>query len=327
MNNSTENSPLFIDLKLQIANGIGIGISVLCGIFVAIKLKLNQYIKAILLLMTTINLISLVIGLASSLAKTKELGCKMLLDSSMVMAGTFLMNSFISSLRYEMAKLASKARLVKKWQTILKIFLNAVFCYSLLPITPNLQNQFGFYNLMLICEENQDSDRPQNLKLVVLSFAGILFTLCKGMYCNLALLFFVKKTNPEQVKGASLVPWKSTNNNQEEDLQIPIRATVITSLIVFVISIVSCIFVYLTYYDDHTDPQMFTWAILLSNICTSLEPPVLVLFTVKHQMKIIASQPPQGLQFHENDPPIFIISQNRNHPPIFDNDIELQSIE
>ena len=236
----------------------------------------------------------------------------------MMRIGTFLMNSLISSLKYQMAQLASKAKLIKKGWTILKITLMSIYCYSLVPVTPHIQNYRGYFNIMLYCEENPP-DLPKKPFLLVISVLATLFELGKGMYCNLMMYIFVKKRNSVQNQGASLIPWKSSNSNQDEDLQIPTRATIVMSMIFIVVCVISVVFISLTW-GNETDPQLFTWAFLLNNTCATFVPIILVIFTVKQQSKVKTSQPPKGLQFHENE--IFVISS----PVLNDNAIELQSL-
>lgn len=164
MSNETEAefSPLKIDLKLQISFVIEIAISISCLIFIIAKLKLNKYIKSILILMTTVNIMGLTFGLISNLFNSSELECKILLDSTEVLVGTFLVNCLISSLRHDMAQLASKAKIAGKWSTIAKIIFGTLFSYSLVPLTPNIQNYFGYHNILLVCDERQPQDWPKN---------------------------------------------------------------------------------------------------------------------------------------------------------------------
>ena len=124
--------------------------------------------------------------------------------------------------------------------------------------------------------------------------------LIRGLYCNISMYFFVKKTNSNPNKGTNLVPWKSSNVNQDEDLQIPTRATIVALVMTLVVCGLTGFFISLIY-SDNTDPQVYTWAILFNNFCASLLPVVLVLFTIKGQSKIQKIQPPQGLQFHGSD--------------------------
>ena len=224
-----------------------------------------------------------------------------------------------------MAQLASKGKLVKKWWTIFKIGIGATYCYTLVPITPQFQSYFGYLNIYSYCEKNSP-DCPVYPFFTIIGLLLLFYNLGQGIYFNLMMYFFVKKINPIQAKETYLIPWKSNNQNQENDLQIPTRATIIMSIIFIVVSAIAYIFLYLIYANE-TDPQLFTWPILLSNTIITFVPIILITFSVKQQSKLQNSQPPTGLQFHETDnPKIFVISPPVHKAVLNDNDIELQSL-
>ena len=53
-----------------------------------------------------------------------------------------------------------------------------------------------------------------------------------GLYCDKSLYDFVKKQHQISKNGTKLVPWKSTNFKVQEDLQVPIRATAMSTFLI-----------------------------------------------------------------------------------------------
>ena len=108
------------------------------------------------------------------------------------------------------------------------------------------------------------------------------------------MLVFVKNRNKTQP--LELIPWKSTNNlNQEnEDFQVPLKATTIT--VVFLL--LFCVFFIVIFISDELWHSLTTMVILIG----ILPLPLLLIFTVKQKdpKKSKSVQPPKILQFHEN---------------------------
>ena len=108
------------------------------------------------------------------------------------------------------------------------------------------------------------------------------------------MLVFVKNRNKTQP--LELIPWKSTNNlNQEnEDFQVPLKATTIT-VVFLLLFLVSFVVIFLS------DKLWYSLTTMVTVI--GIFPlPLLLIFTVKQKdtTKSKSVQPPKTLQFHEN---------------------------
>ena len=107
------------------------------------------------------------------------------------------------------------------------------------------------------------------------------------------MLIFVKNRN--KTEPLELVPWKSTNNsNQEkEDFQVPLKATTIT--VVFLL--LFCVFFIVITISDALWHSLTTMVTVIG----ILPLPLLLTFTVKQKdrKKSKSVQPPKILQFHE----------------------------
>ena len=110
----------------------------------------------------------------------------------------------------------------------------------------------------------------------------------------LKMLVFVKNRN--KTEPMELVPWKSTNNsNQEnEDFQVPLKATTIT--VVFLL--LFFVFFIVIFISDELWHSLTTMVTVIG----ILPLPLLLIFTVKQKdpKKSKSVQPPKILQFHES---------------------------
>jgi hypothetical protein len=108
------------------------------------------------------------------------------------------------------------------------------------------------------------------------------------------MLVFVKNRN--KTKPLELVPWKSTNNSNQEndDFQVPLKATTIS--VVFLL--LFCVFFIVIFISDELWYSLTTMVIIIG----ILPLPLLLIFTVKQKdpKKSKSVQPPKILQFHEN---------------------------
>jgi hypothetical protein len=108
------------------------------------------------------------------------------------------------------------------------------------------------------------------------------------------MLVFVKNRNKTQP--LELIPWKSTNNlNQEnEDFQVPLKATTIT--VVFLL--LFCVLFIVIFISDELWLSLTT----IVTVIGILPLPLLLIFTVKKKDTTESNsiQPPKTLQFHEN---------------------------
>ena len=104
-------------------------------------------------------------------------------------------------------------------------------------------------------------------------------------------LFVKSRNNSEPME---LVPWKSLNNDQKKnDLQVPQRATTITTIFLLVYLCSLPIIV----------KRSEIWIDLTYTIAIVGTPPLplMLIFTIKQKIKSsVALQPPRNLQFHES---------------------------
>ena len=134
------------------------------------------------------------------------------------------------------------------------------------------------------------------------------------------MLVFVKNRN--KTEPLELVPWKSTNNlNQEnEDFQVPLKATTIT-VVFLLLFLVSFVVIFLS------DKLWYSLTTMVTVI--GIFPlPLLLIFTVKQKdpKKSKSVQPPKILQFHENlsNPLQYQESTNFDDQKNENNDMDVQ---
>ena len=146
------------------------------------------------------------------------------------------------------------------------------------------------------CKENPEKkpiNAITNLLFVLISVGGCIIGLC----CDILMYRFVKKSDANQQNEAVLVPWKSSNQNTtKEDLQVPLRASIIStiSIAILIVGITPLMFLLMG------DQKMAAYVgINLFFVSVTLLPIFLVIFTVKQQVKVNSAQPPANLQYHE----------------------------
>ena len=122
-----------------------------------------------------------------------------------------------------------------------------------------------------------------------------------GMIFDIQLLKFVKlrikETNEKQ--SFKMVPWKSANQNEDPD--IPIRATAFSTATL----IGSLIFFPLVFKTLLTGVGSMWYAFISISIWVAIQLPLILIFTIKHQrtkkIEKIKAQPPSRLQFLSQD--------------------------
>ena len=283
-------------IPLKIVLALDLICSLACLTFLAFKLKLNAFIKTILVIVVCFNSICLGIVLAAQLAN-EDWKCKVTIKSGLTIFGTFPMCSLISILRLYMTKLANKAKIAKKYHIIPVIILCTICFYGLGNAIVVLNEYFGFKTANSICTETEN--KPSN-PIAVFVFCIIFIGTCvAGLVCDVLLYKFIRKTHPNSNQESNLIPWKSTNSKAEEDLQVPLRASFISIFVTFSTIII------MTFFSASilgVYPK-FAWKIFVITFFTlpTFLPINLTIFTVKKHNKIHVSQPPPALQFHEEN--------------------------
>ena len=267
-------------------------VSIICVIFVVKKLKLNAYIKTILLVMNFVNIS------ASTVSLWMIQSCKIVVTGSMFTFGNFPMGSFVSILRYHLAYSASKAKVPNKTKTLFFIWIGTLISYLPFPVGVNLSDFLGYASFLGPCGQNLDLPSKSIIPIVGVSIVWILLGI--GLVFDVKMYRFVKKRQTAVQPGISLIPWKSTNHSTKEDLQVPIKATTISTIFLILVMAFSTIIpIFVNGMDEELMPGIMWWVSRILHFVTPFYPVLLIIFSVKDQSKIKKTQPPSGLQFHE----------------------------
>ena len=291
-------------------------LSIACLAYILTKLKLNKYIKAVLLAMTFINIVACSVmaigqmilmqepGSFNSTTKSNDTAlqdfelalnfCRMQIYPWHFISSSWLQGSTISMLRAYLANAAAKTRIPKWYLAIPMVTLATLFNY-LIPFGLSLSNEFiSTSSGLKECVNNaefEDEVSP-SLKSHHMYFAYYVVVMGFGIFTDLWLYNFVKKRQEEPFQ-TQLVPWRSRNDY--ENVSIPIRATIIST-----VSLVICLTLSPIIYISLMSDKNFLWIVMISCVVTSGSIPLLILLlSIKQQNQIIVSQPPPGLQFHE----------------------------
>ena len=177
-----------------------------------------------------VNSICLCLILFSSLMD-ESWRCKVTATTcAFLITGTFTMTNLISILRYYMAILSSKAKIAQGKVVIPFIIFWSLFCHGFFPCLILIQEYLGFESAISRCEGTLGKSKNSILFILWLIFL-IGMTLI-GLYCDKSLYDFVKKQHQIPKNEPRLVAWKSTNFTVQEDLQVPIRATAMSTFLI-----------------------------------------------------------------------------------------------
>ena len=188
----------------------------------------------------------------------------------------------------------SQTRILNERYAIFAIVIGLLLPYMNIGINLFLNEFHG--KLMKSCLDlpRDEVDFQNDLKISMLHGSLTLMSIALTLVCDIKMLVFVKNRN--KTEPLELVPWKSTNNsNQEnEDFQVPLKATTLT--VVFLI--LFCVFFIVIFINDELWLSLTTMVIVIG----ILPLPLLLIFTVKQKdtTKSKCVQPPKTLQFHEN---------------------------
>ena len=188
-----------------------------------------------------------------------------------------------------MAWKASYAKFLKEKYINYSIIIGGIFPYINLMINLYLNNGSGRLAAMCLDSSNIGFSYLQ----LIFNIPIHVFSLCGGIFFDLKMLAFVKKRNKTQPVIA-IIRWKSRNKKEtEQDVEVPMKAT-ITSTSFFFSSLV------LYYLTNLSNDFWITLCLVSAYYTTPL--PVLLIFTIKHKNdKNKTVQPPQTLQFHNED--------------------------
>ena len=235
--------------------------------------------------------------LTSNFLKSFYLKCYVSSNAAIFFIAIFPMGALISLLRYYSAHLASKAKIIQRYSAI-PIIIFGIFISFLAPFAINLNNAMGYDSLVAYCHE-KETFLPSNpiVPLIIVPIYALILIL--GLLSDMKMYLFVRKRHNQINDGSTLVPWKKSSENEKEDLEIPIRATFI-SIILMIISYIIIGSLLVSVYGDFTT-EFISWTLCLLGNSAAICPVVLVSFTFKRQKEIKPiPQPPQGLHFHES---------------------------
>lgn len=223
--------------------------------------------------------------------------CRVQANSTIFTLGTYPMGSCISFLRYYSVQKASKTRLVKAKTMALFICFGTITSYSIIISEMNFNDINGYFSFLSLCD-HEDLQRPKN-PLVVIGILSYFTVIIIGLIYDVKLIIFVKKRGTQVQSEATLVPWKSSDESVSNDLQVPVRATVITIVIILILFGLAVFAKYLMHGID--DSEFHLWLQPIIMIPAAVFPVILVTLTVKQQDKLKVSQPPTALQFHDEN--------------------------
>lgn len=292
-------------IALALSSAYGMIMSLLSLIFIVLKLKLNKYFKVMLAVMVIANFIcSSLVGI--SLLQFSMRGyflvedCRLFSYPFVILISSPNMINIMSVLRYQISYMASEAKIIGDLTMAIIVTLVSVVNYGFTPFIVMLQEMREVKSAVTLCM-NEDH-YPNGLELVILALMKIIILTIVGAFHDFRLYQFVKNRNQTSTQ-SNVVPWKSVDKGQaENDLEVPLRATVV-SIVVFVISLIvwtSGVLIVATS-GNQIQPAIGIFAMLLANTL----PMIVIFITISHQAKkagaIAQAQPPAQLQFHDED--------------------------
>ncbi len=281
-------------------NLFGIGISAIGLIFAWLKLKLSPILKFILVLMIAANLIGRIIQLIGLILAMKQeyipsMGICRLLSYPLISTtlGTFLNTSLISMLRLYMSKLAANCRFPKLKIIFPFVILAILLHYSMWPLFHTFMEWHEVISPTSKCAMKNFPMGLWPYRIAFHMYALIIVSL--GIWCDCEMYLFIKQRNTRNSNSTQLVPWTSNHESLTEDLDVPIKATMIST---FGLAFQFFIVVMGHFNLIYNIMSVYTLACMLT-IVSSILPILLMYFTVKKQNRIQNAQPPAELQLHE----------------------------
>lgn len=203
-----------------------------------------------------------------------------------------------------MSHLASKTRLLKDWQAIVYILVMVSSSYGFVAGCMGWQEYSGLRNPVTLCLRQDQFQASPTMPILILTKIIILSAV--GLKCDLSLYKFMKNQVHDQNAGTQMVPWKSGNGNQDEtDLHIPIKASILSTVFLILVSVLTVVSVVLLVTGEEQG-ELFHWIEKSSILAVSCGAPVaMIFFTVKAREQEAQgtsnAQPPAQLQFHDEE--------------------------
>lgn len=290
---------------LGVASIYGITISTLSLFLILWRLKLNKYFKAMLTMMTLMNLFCSTLVVISLLQFAKQgyfliQDCRLITYPILTLISSPSMINIISILRYYMSKKAAEAKMIGDLKMTFMVVLASLINYAFSPTLLWLQEIRGTKSAVTMCMKEDHHPVAHDLPIIVV--LEIVIVTFIGVYSDFKLYHYVRNLN--QTFENNVIPWKSVHQQQtENDLYLPLRATIVSVVIFIGLSLALCAgllcFIILSSDSSLKPGLILVFVMILSN---SL-PMVIILITVAHQAKksraIAQAQPPAQLHFHD----------------------------
>ena len=129
-----------------------------------------------------------------------------------------------------MALKASNAKLMKERYMFFAVVLVILLAYGIVGL--NLAMAGGMAKSAYLCLDLPIDEFKPPKGQTIFNASTIFLSLGSGIFFDYKLFLFVKNRNKTQ--DVELIPWKSVNPKAEEkDTKIPLRATIISSILMF----------------------------------------------------------------------------------------------
>ena len=186
-----------------------------------------------------------------------------------------------------MAWKASKTQLAKP-RVIIGVIIGGIsfqICFAASTIL--IQNWLDMTSEPITCSNLEHTVSIETPYTSILAMIELTVVVQFGLVCDVLLYFLMKQRN------AQLVQWKSS----QDELAVPIKATLVStvSLLMILVCGPMC---FTSWYRG----KMLLWlGVILGCIWIAGHVPALLFFTISHQKKVKQTQPPIGLQFHDEE--------------------------
>ena len=221
---------------------------------------------------------------------------------------------------------ASKTKILKEKSILLLIGLGS-FSSILIPLSSLILEKGKLINTCL--DLGVEKKVMTSTLGIYIIFSILIFGV--GLFCDIQMYNFTKETdetNNHNSTIANLIPWhrKSISSQvsggvDEKDTEVPLRATIISSVHYFVTLTLLPIGELMIHFNLY-------WMHLMITIIIAITPfPLLLIFTIKRKKEDKSNheknqiQPPSKLQFHENYP-----NQSMSHPLQYHDEIMIETV-
>ena len=302
---------------LAVFTSLNMIISMFCLIYIALKLTLNKFIKAIFSILAIQNIIcSTIMTICAvimiNLNERPYWTCQGLVIANFVLTRTqSVMIPLISILRYAMASKATNSKIIQERYITFVMIFSALFPYFNTCL--NLMLNGGYSKLTYLCMDLPLNDYQTPKLPFIINATLYVLLLGSAIFNDYQMILFVKNRN--QIQPIQLVPWKIVDpKEKEKDMEVPLRTTIISSFMMLSFFIGFSLYLAL----DHFWPIPF----IVTGYCIIILP-LALFFSVKHTKNRKAKvqrpslQPPQGLYFHNESFPVGI-----SYPLQFHEDFE-----